>query len=233
MAHLCATRLIHPYSEKKTQVKIAQRFSSVNEDEEKGGGGTFQKHFFSFLSTQLHACQHWFFLCMTFFCWHRIWVQKSPPCYQKEEKRMPLRHCASYAACLSSKETYSLWKEAYCAEVSHELICVTCLFGIMCVAVCCSVLQCVAVCCSVLHCVTVCGSVCYCECCGMLQCVAVSVDSCEVSPSYHVRCSVLQRVAACCSVLQRPLPLRQHTHARRTRHIRPVGVCVCVRARAR
>jgi len=58
MTHLCATRLIHPYSEKKTQVKIAQRFSSVNEDEEKGGGGTFQKHFFSFLSTQLHACQH-------------------------------------------------------------------------------------------------------------------------------------------------------------------------------
>jgi len=98
--------------------------------------------------------------------------------------------------------------------------------SLLCVAVCCSVLQCVAVCCSVLQCVAVClqwVAVC-CSVlavrCSALQCVAVH---CGVSASFigalsllrgAVRysvlqynsvcccCSLLQRVAVCCSVLQ-------------------------------
>ena len=61
----------------------------------------------------------------------------------------------------------------------------------------------------------------------MLQCVAVSVDSCEVSPSYHVRCSVLQRVAASLS------PLSTHTHKTHEAHTSSACVCVCARARVK
>ena len=95
-------------------------------------------------------------------------------------------------------------------------------------AVCCSVSQCVAVCCSVLRCVVVCCSVlqCVAVCCSVLQRVAVSCSVLNVCMQcVAVCCSVLQRapsslfpqnasalpnpiltkqrVAACCSVLQR------------------------------
>jgi len=75
MTHLCATRLIHPYSRKKTKVKIAQRWSSVNEDEEKGGGGQSKSIFFRSYPHNCMPASILFFLCVTFFCWHRIWVQ--------------------------------------------------------------------------------------------------------------------------------------------------------------
>ena len=104
---------------------------------------------------------------------------------------------------MTAKEPYTASKEAYSAEVSDDLIWVTGLRDITCVAVCCSVLQCVAVCCSALQCVVfhlrsllrimrvaTCWSVLQCA----LQCVAVCcaacVDSCETSPWYHVCCSV-------------------------------------------
>jgi len=71
---------------------------------------------------------------------------------------------------------------------------------LQCVAVCCSVLQGVAVRCSALQCVK-----CVAVCCSMLQCrpqrcaISPGLDS-SSSASYHT--SVLQCVAACCTVLQ-------------------------------
>jgi len=83
---------------------------------------------------------------------------------------------------VTSKEAYTASKEADSAEVLHELIWVTGLRDITCVAVCCSVLQCVAVCCSVLQCIAVCGV------------------SSKKSPSYHEGCNVLECVAVCVAV---------------------------------
>jgi len=157
---------------------------------EKGGGKQSKSIFFRSYPHNCMPASINRFLCVTFFCLHRIWVQsiwaylqetcmrphvcpmclqkcstchlynpvsqlKSPLCYQKWQA---LRLICALS--VSSKETYSLWKEAYSAEVSHELICVSCLFGIMWVAVCCSALQCIAV---LLQCVAV--------CCSVLQCV--------------------------------------------------------------
>ena len=110
---------------------------------------------------------------------------------------------------------------------------------LQCVVVCCSVLQCVAVCCKVLQSVAVCCSVlqrfaacCSAlqrrsttqdhgdeqdQCCNVLQRVAVSLPHktthmCKISVA--VCCSVLQRVAACCSVMQCLYKTRRRTCAR-------------------
>jgi len=128
------------------------------------------------------------------------------------------RHGTSYAPDVTSKEAFTARKEAYSAEVSDELICVTPLLVITCFAVCCSMLQYVAVCCSVLQCVLMhvrrlLRTTWVAACCSVLQCVlqcvavccAVCVDSRETSSWYHVCCSVLQCVAVCCSVLERAL----------------------------
>jgi len=74
---------------------------------------------------------------------------------------------------------------------------------LQCGAVCCSVLQCVAVCCSVLQCVAV--------CCSVLQCTCSRREACGVqvcSPEndrlvYSLERMVVQRVAACCRMLER------------------------------
>ena len=99
---------------------------------------------------------------------------------------------------------------------------------LQCVAVCCSVLQCVAVCCivtlclsalplssllccSVLQRVAVCctfksslgvlhSSPCVAVCCSVLQCVALQLFSSVLSPRHVLCCSMLQHVAACCSM---------------------------------
>ena len=78
------------------------------------------------------------------------------------------------------------------------------------VAVCCSVLQCAAVCCSVLQCAAVyCGVL---QRNAVLQCVWCKFDlhglalshACVIASISSLSAScVLQRVAACCSVLQR------------------------------
>ena len=68
---------------------------------------------------------------------------------------------------------------------------------------CCSVLQCVAVCGSVWQCVAVCGSVCQwvTMCCNMVCCEDLhNSKTGDVFEGVTLR--VLQRVAACCSVLQ-------------------------------
>ena len=93
---------------------------------------------------------------------------------------------------------------------------------------CCSVLQCVAACCSVLQCVVVCCSVlqCVAVCCSVLQCAAVALrrnsaldcpcvaavlmpfamralhDAQCTIKGVAVRCSMLQCVVVCYSVLQ-------------------------------
>ena len=67
-----------------------------------------------------------------------------------------------------------------------------------CVAACCSVLQHIATCCCVLQRVAM--------CCSVLHCEVVSVVSQKKHDLFHRRSDdlgVLQRVAACCSVLQR------------------------------
>ena len=123
-------------------------------------------------------------------------------------------HGTSYAPDVPLKEAFTARKEAYSADVSDELICVTPLLVITCVAVCCSMLQYVTVCCSVCWFMwdvsfVWCGSqrvAVYCSvCCSVLLCCAVCVDSRETSSWYHVCCSVLQCVAVCCSVLERAL----------------------------
>ena len=95
--------------------------------------------------------------------------------------------------------------------------------------VCCSVLQCIAVCycvavsCSVLQCVAVCYSVlqCVAVCCSVVQillepgffpqtrpriiCLVTKKDFLHTDPTLKcvaMHCNVLQRVVACCSMLQ-------------------------------
>jgi len=115
-----------------------------------------------------------------------------------------------------------------CSVVQCGAVCVAvCCSVLQCVAVCCSVLQCVAVCCSVLQCVAVCCSVLPCV---AVFCRHTATTHCNNSLQQHTataHCnnlcnntlqqymatphtattlqhalSVLQCVAACCSVLQ-------------------------------
>ena len=169
-----------------------------------------------------HVCPICLQKCSTCHQYNPVSQLKSPLCYQKEEA---LRLICGLS--VFKRAVYRMKRGLLSRGVTRIDLCNMSLEN----HVCCSVLQCVAVCCSVLQCVTVCGSVCYSECCGMLQCVAVSVDSCEVSPSYHVRCSVLQRVAACCSV---PFSsVNTHTQDARGTYVQCVCVCVCARARVK
>jgi len=80
----------------------------------------------------------------------------------------------------------------------------------MCVAVCCSVLQCVAACCSVLLCIAVCcrstvlrvSVCCVPEHADVLLVSLLCTGQVRRCAQVVVYCSVLQYVAACCSVLQ-------------------------------
>jgi len=97
-------------------------------------------------------------------------------------------HCTLYAPYMPSKETYTPCKGPYSAEVLDELICVRRLFGITCVAVCCSVMQCVG--CSVLQCVAV--------CCSVLQCVAVCCRGCGSVSWFMWHVSLVSRDSCIC-----------------------------------
>jgi len=95
---------------------------------------------------------------------------------------------------------------------------------------CCSVLQCGAVCCSLLQCVTECYRICYmlqrvAVCCSVLQCVAVcfSMSQC-VTECY----SVLQYVAAFCSVLQSTLRVPHRLINVYQVQLRVCCVCMCM-----
>jgi len=126
-----------------------------------------------------------------------------------------------------------------------------------CVAVCCSVLQCVAVCCSVLQCVAVCGSVlqhvavycsvlqCVLQCvlrCVLqcaLQCVLQCVLQCALYCALQLSsrtprvasCSVLQRVAVCCTV-QHCVAVRPVCGVFRCGALQSVAECVALHGAA-
>ena len=175
----------------------------------KGGGEHSKSIFFRSYPHNCMPASILFFLCVTFFCWHRIWVQKRPPCYQKEEALRPICGLSVF-----KRDVYRMKRGLLSRGVTRIDLCNMSLEN----HVCCSVLQCVAVLCSVLQCVLQ----------WVLQYVAVCCSECWFMWGVSFVSRALQHVAACGSLLQRPFPLRQHTHARRTRHIRPVFVCVCV-----
>ena len=168
---------------------------------------------------------------------------------------------------LLAGDTPNTWNPYSCLvlissmHASASLVCIS-RSELQCVAVCCSVLQCVAECCSVLQVLSaslLCFSslplqlfplclcmpflhvmsACACHVCLSMSCLRDLFHACLTPSSLHTRrCSVLQCVAVCCSVLQCdihrifPASFRVSSHVSCVQLFVRVRACVCMCVRA-